>query len=486
MDPTTPVGARKTTIAAAVLLLMFLVSGTAAVLSGLALWRGEETDAVFAALPSGCEQVVLVDRPAELHAVLARLGAHPGVPGLVAAHTQAWLGAVQRTAAVPGVDTQHPWAVCKKGAAWYAAVPVSASAGQAGQQWLAALRSGPMPGLRDAADAHWQVGEGRSLLVDNRDRVAAALRMTPQVAQFAWRDTGLPTDATPLGDAATLLDLLGQDVRLRPLAKDTQVREAIERVGGGQLRLYWDAAVAQAAMDRAIPAAGPLAAWRQGIGHVQWLALAVRGDADAVRLQVQVGGGQRLASFLKEHLDLNADVDLSRWLPLAAEQRPALGIVRAPRRAWPMLSALDPDIVAVQELLPELTDRRGWQPLLAGPVVWLRRSACPLLIAPLMQGAHVPADVPAPRCPPGCDCAAKEISGAWVVGASRELQGAADWLDHPQASAAEASLDADLSRLLKDTQGWRNQPPGGPATQLDWVWLDTGLAGALTLFAAAH
>jgi hypothetical protein len=68
-----------------------------------------------------------------------------------------------------------------------------------------------------------------------------------------------------------------------------------------------------------------------------------------------------------------------------------------------------------------------------------------------------------------------------VTGTKTDLDAAASWLAEPKLQLPHAQPDADLARLARDTQGWTVWR-SGQRGQLDWVWLDTGVAGALSVW----
>jgi len=167
-------------IAAGLLGAAALLSATLAVWAGAQLLRGEKTDAVFGALPDGCDWVLLADDPAGLAHVLgdaSRLGQLPAaIRALAAGQRTLWLAATL----VPDLDATQPWAICGQ--------PAGA--------------------------------------------VLAAARRDGGVERFAW--------TAPGGDPVKLLARARVQGRQPSLAQNLPFRTALERVGGGQAHLFVD------------------------------------------------------------------------------------------------------------------------------------------------------------------------------------------------------------------------------------------------------
>jgi hypothetical protein len=493
-DPPLSPGQRKSTVAAVVFLVMFLLSGTAMVWSGLQLWRGERLGPLYGLLPAGCERVVVVDEPDAAVAALATLAGRPGLPQAVTDEVRRLHSWLQASTAHKAWRKQAAWGVCELGGVGYAAVPLAegvglAEAASATSVWLERW----MGSTHSAQPLRWTAERGRWAGRDGAGRVRAALRVATDpdgaVVQLAWQQTA--TTAQAQADAHTWLDSLQRLPADRTLQHDQAVREAGERVGGGVLHLFAAAAEVQRTAPQWIARGGPqLAEWREGLSHFGWFSAVVRADRGRLAVNLHLSGSQLATSFLKAHFDTHAELDGAEVLPAAAAERPQWGVLRSGPRGWAMLATIDP---AAAQMPLHFPGERGaafkaWEQLLAGPVAWTIRDGCLLAIAQLRATApaNLPADLPAPAAVAGCPPTVRRRQGPLLLsGPADRVDAAVRWLQGP-ASGRLADADADRKRLLADTQGWRRETAGGSAgylqgpVQVEWVWVDTGLAAGVS------
>ncbi|MBI5609858.1 MAG: hypothetical protein HY902_13380 [Deltaproteobacteria bacterium] len=470
-----PASARRTTTAAAIFIVMFVVSATGALWSGWLLMHGEDTDPVFGALPGDCDAVVLLDRPSEAGPALQRLAKHPGTPTALAALAQAWVAPLTQSGSLAGLDHGQAWAVCRRGPLWLAALPAADGGDLPLAKWLPAWQAG----LGLSTSGTWSARAGVQVQTASDGTVLAAAKSAPGLWVAAFRAEPLAQAATASADPiAALAGLAVADAPVN-LSKDKEFRESIERVGGGQARVFVRGGVARHWLAAQLPEQGSLAPWREGLPHLTWVAAALRDDGEVVRVQAHLGTGQKGVIFLKDHLDIQADQDMAALLPAAVATAGQAGVVRLPRRSWPMLTATLAPSSQLQSAFPNFSDRRDWQQWLLGPVAWVKPGPCVLTLAPLRAGAQVPADAPTPQGDSNCPLQRRIVGAVAVVGTKDDLERASAWLADPAQQLRGA--DADLGRLARDTQGWTAWSDQQRA-QLDWVWLDTGVAGALTVW----
>ena len=327
-------GQRHTTMAAAILLTMFVLSGSLALYSAYLLWRGEDAGPIFKALPGGCDVVWMVDLPQQAPAALRTLGSRSGA----AAQVSLWAATLELAAKTPGLDPEEAWGFCRRGSQWYAALPIAASAQPAAaavtakQTWEALRGLGwlGLPAVRWVETAGQWVGR------DAGGEALAAIQVGQGVATISWREAELTKPwvgntalaaRSPL-DAVASLAALGGEIAKAPLQEDKVAREGLERVGGGQMRWMVRGAPLTHLLTEALESRGQ-AAWKDGLPWVQWAALSLRVEGGRVRLHSQVGGGQRWAVWLKERFDATGLLDAATVLPQAHKWA---GVLRVPRQ----------------------------------------------------------------------------------------------------------------------------------------------------------
>lgn len=470
--PQTAVPTARPTVAAALFLVMFLISGTIAVYSGYLLYRGEETDPIFTALPGTCDWVVVVDQPGEVAAAWRPLTQKPHVSGrlkaLAVAQAQAW----QRIEAVAGLGHDSPWGLCGHAGGVVAAVPDAGGGLKAGQLLVEALSQAapqllPAEGTAgqalaiDAQGSQWQADTGGRVLRQADGRARVRLQTDGKLLTVTWAAMQGP-------DAVDLSVQAATQARSAPLQKHTPFREGTERVGGGQLHLWL---AEKTWREQVLPALAQDGAWRDGLGKAAWAAAVLRTETGHARLHGHLGPTQPFVAFLKEWLDPAQALDASRFLPegdgSTAVLRRAPGLLaRAEAWPWPWLHSF----AAKGQVTARQTGK--W---LTGQVIARQHAAAYHLTA--------------------TGQAAPELAAA-VAAHGDEARLAAEFLvlgDQPAAVAALAGelaapkdprLDGDRKRLGQDTQGYAlgtGTLPGpdawglaGPA-QVEWLWIDTGL-----------
>lgn len=483
-------GQRHTTAAAGILLAMFVISGSLALYSAYLLWRGEDAGPILAALPSSCEVVWMVDRPQEAAASLRTLGARSGAAGQVGL----WAETLDRAAKTPGLDPEEAWGFCRRGSQWYAALPLGpqlqpSAAAQAARQTWEALRG--IPWLGHPA-VRWVETAGQWVGRDAGGEALAAVLVTDRVATISWREAeltkpwawtngaadGASAARSPL-DAVASLNALRAEVAKTPLREDKGAREALERVGGGQMRLMVRGGTLTQLLASALESRGQ-APWKDGLPWVQWAALALRVEEGRVRVHAQIGGGQRWAVWLKERFDSPGQLDAATVIP---REYKWAGVLRVQRQSWPLLAGLDPVAGSLVQLFG---DGDRWQPLLAGQTAWFGDGPCLTAVALLRPDAAIAAELPAVQTISGCPQAErKRIGDKVVVGSAQGIAQVEQVLADP--SLASVASDQDQQRIQRDTQGvWVPGShavaglPAGPL-QLEWIWLDTGLVLAIDL-----
>lgn len=478
-------GQRHTSMAAGILLIMFTISGSLALYSAYLLWRGEDAGPILSALPSGCDVVWMVDRPQDAAAALRTLGARSGAAGQVGL----WAETIDRAAQTPGLDPDEAWGFCRRGSQWYAALPVTAqptagAAATAAKQAWEALRG--IPWLGQPA-VRWAETDGQWVGRDAGGGALAAVQVAGAVATISWQEaeftkpwatTTAATPRSPLDAVATLSALRGE-IAKSPLQSDKEVREGLERVGGGQMRWMARGVTLTQLLSAALESRGQ-APWKEGLTWVGWAALALRVEDGRVRIHAQVGGGQRWAVWLKERFDSPGQLDAALVLPKAYKWA---GVLRVQRQNWPLLIGLDPGAAALSQLF---ADADGWQPLLAGQTAWFGDGPCVTAVALLRPQATIPTTLPAIHAIAGCPQAeSKRIGDKVVVGSAQGVAQVEQLLANP--GLAGTAADQDQQRIQRDTQGvWvpgafaASDLPAGPL-QLEWIWLDTGLVLAMDL-----
>lgn len=448
------------------MLVLIVVGATLSIGSAYLLWRGERHDPALLALPTGCGAVVLLDKPAEAPQALQRAVAGDALPAALQQGLASLQPLVERVAALPGLRADESAALCLGGDGVLIALPTTAAgAAAAAEAALAELA----PGSRPAGQSNGEV-----LIL-----ASTALR--------------LPGTATPTG--ATAEALVAQAVRrsAQPaegqeppprLPDDLLFREAAERVGPGQLHVYLSPPVARALLA---PAADP--AWHSGLALAQWFGLGVLARSGEARVHLQFGASQQGAAWLKERFDFADDLFAARAWPADAQ---LAGMVRAGRDGWPLLTASVPPLPALLAHFPTPDNAavQLWRKALTGQVAWSMRGPCLVSVAVPKPDAD-PASWPAPQTHDGCAATRQVVQlgeqRVVVTAPTAELAAVAAAL--AGGKSREAELDSDGQRLASETQGWRRWSTDGktPAVQMDWVWLDRGLAAGWTLWdAAAH
>jgi hypothetical protein len=487
---------RHTTFAAVTFLVIFVLAGSISLYSAYLLWRGEDAGPVLAALPAGCELVWMVDEPQEAAAALRALGKRSGR----ADKLELWAATLDKARQLPGLNPDEAWGFCRRGSQWYAAAAVAsedpAAGAQVGQQLWESLRG---LGLLGQPAVRWKQDGARWLGSDAGGQVQVAVRSAKGVAQITWQHQGngaspaqeLAQAATaavapqsPL-DAAATLDALQTELLTKPLQKDEAAREALERVGGGQMRLVARGTALTVPLQAWLDAQGQ-AAWKDAMPWVLWGGAALRVEGDRIKLHGQLGGGQRWAVWLKERFDTVGEFDAATVIP---RDHQWAGVLRVPRFGWAWLAGLDP---AVAPLMTLFGEAKAWQPLLSGHVAWFGDGPCLTAVARLRPEAAIPPELPPVGTLPGCpQSLAKRLGDRVLVGSAQGIAAAEKVAADPGLGAQ--SDDKDRQRLQRDTQGfWVNGArsvagaapglgwPAGPL-QAEWIWLDTGLVVAVDL-----
>lgn len=500
----------RSSLAAALFAVMFVVSATIAIFSAWLLLHGEQTDAVLEALPADCMAVILIDEPAAVARAWQTTAGLANLPAMATAtaHEQAVLW--QSLIAAPGVDLTRPWALCLRPEGVVAAVVAAPGGTQMsgtvagtlvgdttpGQVWLERMALQPVPLRTWGLDLPWPpAGQGmwlpepirqvqgqpadhvgRAVRLDAADRARAAVQRTGDVLQIAWVAQG--------GDARALLDRAIADIHKKPLKENEPFRAAVERVGGGQMHLYLAPALVRQAGERL----GVHAEIAEGLATVEWAAFALRQEQQDVRVHAQLGTGQRGAVWLKERLDTQTTLDAK---PLVDATAIAVGVVRFQPQNLPMHKGL-PGVAALEAwvtghtdvTLPALaelsTGQAVWQvlpgPEVAGEPPWL-------VLVPLQAENKAAAAVRAGQI---VRKAGQRLVNDHLVLARDDglAQIGADLATGKRPAMPKLSMDR--KRLLTDTQGLILQNGAhfgalrGPL-QLEWLWLDTGLVAELTL-----
>ena len=466
----------RPTLAALFFALMFLVSASVAIYSGWLLFRGEVGEEVFTALPGACTWVVLVDEPDAVAGALQVAATLPQLAPEVQAFAKTNAASWARLAAVPGLDATAPWAVCGRGPGFpsidgaVAAVMATGIGAEAGPRLAAAL------GLEHAAAAGssaWIRDGERLLLRDATGRVAMAARQDGKVLRLSW--------AAAPADAGALLDAAVAQARTEPLQKAAGFREAVERVGGGQVHVW----LAKPTAGAAAKALGAPAGLDEGLQHLTWAAAVLRHERGMLKLHAHLGtDDQRGAVWLKQQLDVSGAFDAGTVLDSDAQ---AFGTVRLPPQRWRDLAMVAPQAAAVAEALAAVGATTAG---LTGHVAWQATVGTDMenwrVVAALQPAATV-------RLPEGAAQAspALAVTAGKLVAASdpAELQRGLELLAGKGQTLREADPPAGLGRLLDTTQGvvlrgkasaWGRIPgvAQGPV-QAEWLWLETGLVAEL-------
>lgn len=454
---------RKTLIAAGLLLAMFAISGSLAVYSGYLLWRGEDAGAVMKALPSGCQEVLFVDKPAEAGAVaeMARANRVASADEITAT--------AQFAAADAAGTASEPWALCSDGVrpAWYGALadPRLAQSSQLAIGWANNVAAAHGWGSKPLA---WSVEHERQIARTADGQVAAAVDIRGQVARAVW----LTTAATPTADSGAVLALLSalqQAALARPLQKDELFRASLERTGGGQVHWFHRGSPVSKLTKRGVELDADGSAM---LSQVDWNGAALLHEGERLIVHEHLGGGQRLAGWLKQRFDISAGFDAANVLPASAVAG-MWGVDRFHHQGAPVLWFNSLSGV-YHWMLPSngLPDDRRWAQLLTGNSVWFMRGLCTTIIAQLAdpQLAQLPA-LPAAHWAP-CN-ETKLVKGYLVRGSAEGVAEAVRAITDPTLAASAGSLDVASKRLLGETQGYHEG--GKRQFRLEWAWVDSGL-----------
>lgn len=455
-EPVQPAGP---TFAAGLMLVLIVVGATLSVGSAYLLWRGEKHDAALLALPTTCAAVVLLDKPAAAPAALERAVQGRVLPTELEAGLRLLQPLATKLAALPELREESA-AVCFGADGLLVAIPTTAPAAvAAAEAALAELAPGAPPAGRST---------GEVLIL----------------ASTALRLPGMPT---PTG--ATADTLVAQAVqRAAPPAEgreppqrlpdDLLFREAIERVGPGQVHVYVSPQAAQGLLGPRIPPA-----WQSGLALAQWFGVGVLARDEDVRVHLQFGANQQGAVWLKEHFDFALDLEAAVAWPAQSE---LTGMVRAGREGWPLLQAAVPplDQLLAQFPSPDNAAIQLWRKALSGQVAWSMRGGCLVSVVVPNAGADVRGWL-APEAGGRCAAARKQVQlgeqRVVVTAPAAELEAVAAELVAGKNRAE--GLDGDGQRLSSETQGWRRWNRAGqePPAQMDWIWLDRGLAAGWTI-----
>lgn len=469
VDEQTESPARKTVFAAGLLLAMFLLSGSLAVYCAWLLWRGEAAEAVLSGLPGGCSRVLFVDKP----------HSSPAVAGLMAHHAVQWTGGGDATALLKGLSTAPPpeeidstqaIALCYRGNWWFgAAVPAQGAAAEGAARAFAAwvgqalgqTVGTPSGGPRKGAWSRWVSLAGAQVLWIARDG--------GNVVQAAWSPSAsTPTDNIDQADAA--MDDMLAAMQTRTLQNDELFRAALERSGGGDVHTF----------ERGPPLAASLGAssgWSETASSIDWRGAALRVEGESLIVHEHLGGGQRVAAWLKRRFDMPVEFDAARVLP--AEGVVAWGVDR-----YSHILAADIDLVAMslaarRAAMPSATAAtdKAWKAALVGPVAWFRgEDGCTTFAAQVSADWKTrPEALPAPVATASCRQPVRKWSGAHLLAGSpagvshleRVLTGSA-------RSLAATGLSRDAQRMASSTNGWRDNSAKGLQV-LEWTWVDTGI-----------
>ncbi|MBM4344181.1 MAG: hypothetical protein FJ100_12505 [Deltaproteobacteria bacterium] len=457
-------------LAAVLLLAMFFVSGGLALYSAWLLWRGEEAEAVLSGLPGTCEKVLLIDRPAAAGAI-----AHS-----VASSALAWTGGGEFATALGGLsreplprelDENQAIALCFQHGRWYGAAAKASEATPAGAARAFAHWIGVALGqtaARAAAPADMLERGGR-WLGRSGPRAQWVARDGGRAIQVAWSSSQTtPTDTLLEADAA--MDDLLAAMQTRTLQKDEAFRAAVERTGGGDVHAFERGPGLASAL-------GSNAAWAEVANDIDWRAASLRIEGTSLIVHEHLGGGQRLAAWLKRRFDMPSALDASRILPAGDVER--WGVDR-----YPHARAVDTDLTAAslaarRAAMPSSTAAtdRAWASTLAGPTAWFHGAdGCLTITAVLLPGVTaLPASVPEALALPRCAKPVRTIlAGHLVVGPQAGVEAVEAVLAGRARPLADTGLDRDARRLANSTNGWRSMAGRG-LRSFEWTWVDTGI-----------
>lgn len=449
---------------------MFLLSGSLAVYSAWLLWRGEEAEAVLGGLPAGCDRVALLDKP----------GATRAIARQVARHAVQWTGGGQAVAMFQGLSADPPpseiaddqaIALCQRSGRWFgAAVPAASAnadvAARAFAQWIGAALGHAKVGPSGSAPIKGKWGRWVSVAGSN---VLWIARAGEGVVQAAWSaSAATPTDSPEQAEAA--MDDMLAAIQAGTLQKDEPFRAALERTGGGDVHTFERGRQLTAAL-RVAPG------WSGAAEAVEWRGAALRVENSKLIVHEHLGGGQRLAAWLKQHFDMPTEFDATAILP--ADGLKGWGVDRYPHLQAVELDLTDVSLPARRAAMPSPTGATDklWRATLAGPVAWfVAADGCKVFAAPLAANAH-----PEPTLPPAaqatspCTNGVRKWTNGWLLAGS--IAGVAQverLLSGQDRSIAEAELDRDAKRMATATNGWRSGTGSGLRV-LEWTWVDTGV-----------
>lgn len=412
-----PPGRGKPTTAAALFLLMFLLSATMMVWSGWQLWHGEQLPPALTQTGTRCSWVAQVDTPAEALAAWQALEGKSELPAEVTTVVHV-VGPLLRGLVEAGLKSDQPWIVCGAPNGWV--ITLAAEPGQAAK--LAALQSTWVPLLPGAPNPT------QSAVVEEHGVVRLSVALT--------------------GTADELLAVARPEIGKTDAHLGTYepFRAAVERVGGGSVHLF----VAGPLLQRW---AASTVTDHQARADLQWLGLGLRQDDDRLRLHAQVGVGQRGAAWLKEVADVSALDDVGGWIAADAQ---AAAVVRLPAKTRARLAGhYGPHAQLWTQALGHAAGGK------AQTLVWQQ--------TPEGEAALWTGEVEAP---PGVPHAL--IRGMTLVASTPSMLARTREVLGGQRPSQASGIDRDRSRLWTHTQGWFAGP-----LQADWVWTDTGLAAEM-------
>lgn len=489
----------------------FLVSLSAALVSGFFLMRGDRGTTLDRALPSSCAWVIASRDPAMLRDVLRTLEEDPPRLPAAASPVAAWLPPLAEALArgSRGLDLDEPWAACAVEEGWLLtlALPADERARptlertdgvRAFVDALAPRLVGATPGDtgRWQSGAPWgmdlaqarRVGPDHALAVlVTGDRAFVRLQAGDEkAALLGLSELTTPLTRADLGDAR----VADGTMRDRPA-----FREAIERVGGGALQVWAPGAVIGPwSRSWGLPEVLAEVAGREG----SWWASSVRLDGDAVVFHQHLAGGQRVVVFAKQHLDPRVPLEADAHLPAEPDVTASL-VVRYGAETWVRhwnrlaASGAPAQLVEADAFLQRATGA-GLRELIGG-------GNGQLLLTTRGRGEQGrwatiwPRHAGAARSAEAWPAAAREDGWVFVRrGAALALgndpalvdraldafEGAGPtWRDAFEAGAL-TQTDVDLYRqhgggLVREANALAGLVGPHPPLRLEWLWLDTGL-----------
>ncbi|MCO4761873.1 MAG: hypothetical protein KC502_10230 [Myxococcales bacterium] len=474
--------AQKVGFAAALGLLMVIVSSTTALYTGYLLWRGDPGSEVLNTLPASCEWVALVEDPTELRAAAADVSKWTALPepltGLLGVGAQAL--ADDLTAAAGALDMDGPAGLCR----WRTGLVLSAGLKSDAKDAVGTLQTVIAKRLQ-LASSGWTPGESAGgfvqyALADEAGAVRVALLQGPERVIVAWADAG--TSAT------ALLTAIVKKTQEAPMREDVAIRSAAERVGSGAVQFAANPVALKRWASTFLKGHYPAELLKE---HSEYAGLSILRDKGETHLHLHIGATQKGVLWLKSAMDpigavpaavhLDADATGGGVLRLNPE-----GLRR--RGAWlgkhPWLgkvaSALgtpSPD-VAYEQLGSVMTGHVVWQ-MGGGPTPW--RIAAQL--RPQQDAAaKTLIDKQLPNSGLGF-----AVGGGWLVATPGDRSAAKSALSDLSKSAGLGDqLSVERTRMLKDNQGFYLDKSShiapyihGPV-QFEALWLQTGFVAHLT------